>query len=441
MTATREDIGRALSDIVGNRYVWPLGVEPDDEGRVQPTDAAAAWRIAPSSAAEIAGVVALANRHGVAIVPVGSGTRGVSQAGLAGRLCCLVETQRMDHVLRLDETSLIVHVQAGISVQGLRRVLAPRRLSLGDYPPAAMRSSIGGLLAVRTPGKSSPRHGFIEDAVLGLSAVLADGRTIHTRMAPRRSTGPDLARALCGSEGTLGFITSVYLRIHRRPESRFFAAYVLPELDAALSAVYLALREEAAPAALRVYDHAAAEAMLGVALERPAQAVLTVATAGPTDLAVCDRDLVASAAEAMGGAALDEAVAERWWRRRNAQDAEPAAPAPALQVTAAPASQRRVYHAVCDAADAAAVDVRGYVSRFDYDGAVLFFSFIDRASGDALGGDALDEVRRATAQAACDAGALPLGSRNRDLAPYLVELRALLDPNEIMNPGALATTS
>ena len=100
-----------------------------------------------------------------------------------------------------------------------------------------LTSSLGGILAVRTPGKSSARHGFFEDAVVGVSAVLADGRTVHTRVAPRRATGPDLARALCGSEGTIGFITSAVLRIHPRPESRLVAAYLLPSIDAAVSAV------------------------------------------------------------------------------------------------------------------------------------------------------------------------------------------------------------
>src|SRR5919202_1262432 len=119
-----------------------------------------------------------------------------------------------------------------------RRARRPRSRRSYDVPLA------------RTPGKSSARHGFFEDAVVGVSAVLADGRTVHTRVAPRRATGPDLARALCGSEGTIGFITSAVLRIHPRPESRLVAAYVLPSLDAAVSAVYLALREEAAPSGL-----------------------------------------------------------------------------------------------------------------------------------------------------------------------------------------------
>ncbi|WP_428263389.1 FAD-binding oxidoreductase [Haliangium sp.] len=444
----RRDLRRELAAIVGDEHLQPVDVDARTDAR---TDAGAsarawpawpAWIVAPSSAAEVAELVALANRRRIAVVPVGSGTRGPVRPDLAERTSLLVRTERMNHVLRLDETSLVAHVQAGVTAMGLERVLAPRRLSLGDYPPAAMRSSIGGLLAVRTPGKSSPRHGFIEDAVLGISAVLADGRAIHTRMAPRRATGPDLARALCGSEGTLGFITSVYLRIHRRPEARFLAAHVLPDIDAALAAVHLALREEAAPAALRVYDSAEAREHLGMEVARDPQAVLTVATAGPTDLAACDRDLLASAAEVMGGHSLDEQVAQRWWQRRQGREPGTAPAPPAMQVTASPATQKAVYHAVCDAARAHGAEARGYVSRFDYDGAVLFFTFSEVAAsadapGSVLAGEALAAVRAPCERAAQAAGALLLGTQSPTMSGYLSELRAILDPTGIMNPGAL----
>src|SRR5688500_11175765 len=162
--------------------------------------------------------------------------------------------RRLTHVIHLDEHSLVAHVQAGLTGIELEQILVPRGLSIGDYPPVVLASTLGGIIAVRTPGKSSARHGVFEDAVLGVSAVLADGRTVHARIAPRRATGHDLMRALCGSEGTIGLITSVVVRLHRRPEARFVAAYVLPSMDKAITAVYLALREEAQPSGVRIYD-------------------------------------------------------------------------------------------------------------------------------------------------------------------------------------------
>lgn len=439
MAAGAHDIETAIVAIVGQRHMSRARSELAALGAS--AEAAAAWVVRPGSAAEVAELIGVAGRHGIAVVPVGNAARSPRAAALDERMRFFMDTRRMDHVLHLDETSLLVHVQAGLTAMGLERILAPRALSLGDYPPAALGSTIGGLLSVRTPGKSSARHGFVEDAVVGVSAVMADGRSVHTRAAPRRSTGPDLARALCGSEGTLGFITSAILRIHRIPEARFLAAFALPDFDAALTAVHLALREEAAPSALRAYDSAEARAHFGeVSDSHSGQAVLVSATAGPTDLAACDRDLIASAASAVGGRALDKRIAEIWWRRRSGRDLDHAPPLPALQVTASPAKQRAVYRAVTGAVAETGARARAHASRFDHDGAVIFFTFADEA-GAALAGEALASARGLAEHAAQSAGAVLLDSANHSVAPYFADLRRTLDPRGIMNPGALTGQS
>lgn len=392
-----------------------------------------AWRVTPGSAAEVAEVIQRAGAHAAAIHPVGAGGR--PQRGAGDRQRVFISTRRLDQILQLDETSLLVHVQAGLTGLELSRILAPRNLSIGDYPPVVLTSSLGGIIAVRTPGKSSVRHGFFEEAVVGVSAVLADGRSVHTRVAPRRATGPDLARALCGSEGTIGFITSVVLRIHHKPEARLVAAYVLPSIDVAVSAVYLALREEAAPSGLRIYD--AAEAALhfdGLAL--PAgHALLCAATAGPTDLAACDRDLITSAVLAEGGQPTDQALADLWWRRTHAGEPTPG-PAPTLQVMATPSTLRAVYRAVITEAATQGGVARAHISRFHADGAVGFFT-VTHTDGSPIDDDDAP-ILAATERAAEAAGAWLLGARAVKLDAYLRGLRDALDPGAIMNPGTLA---
>lgn len=405
---------RELADSVGAPHVEALD--------------ALNWRVAPGSAAEVAEVIRRARAAKAAVHPIGAGGRPTRVADDRPRVH--IVTRRLDQVLQLDETSLLVHAQAGLTGLDLERILGPRNLSIGDYPPGVLTSSLGGILAVRTPGKSSARHGFFEDAVVGVSAVLADGRSVHTRIAPRRSTGPDLARALCGSEGTIGFITSAVLRIHVRPEARLVAAYVLPSIDAAVSAIYLALREEAAPSGLRIYD--AAEAALHYAgLVLPAgHALLCAATAGPTDLATCDRDLLTSAVLAEGGTTTDQALAELWWRRLHAGEPTPG-PQPTLQVMATPSKLRAVYHAVVAELATLGGSARAHISRFDADGAVMFAS-LER------GGVAADDEAVAAAERAAEAaGGWLLGARAHKLDTYLRALRDVLDPDRIMNPGAL----
>ena len=171
-----------LVSAVGAEHVTPVDTAPGG------------WRVVPGSAAEVAEVVRRVRERGATIHPLGAGGRARLGPGAPGAHAALadprprvyVSTRRLDQVLQLDETSLLVHAQAGLTGLELERVLTPRNLSIGDYPPVVLTSSLGGILAVRTPGKSSARHGFFEDAVVGVSAVLADGRTVHTRVAPRR---------------------------------------------------------------------------------------------------------------------------------------------------------------------------------------------------------------------------------------------------------------
>jgi alkyldihydroxyacetonephosphate synthase len=395
-------------------------VGPDHVDAIEP----GTWRVTPGSPSEVAEVIRRAGELKAAIHPVGAGGR--QPRGLTpDRERVLISTRRLDQVLQLDEMSLLVHVQAGLTGLELERVLGPRGLSIGDYPPVVLTSSIGGIIAVRTPGKSSARHGFFEEAVVGVSAVLADGRTVHTRVAPRRATGPDLARALCGSEGTIGFITSATLRIHHRPEARLVAAYLLPSIDAAVSAIYLALREEAAPSGLRIYDAAEARAHFGSAITlAEGQALLCAGTAGPTDLATCDRDLLTSAVLAEGGSRHDDDIADLWWRRLHAGEPTPG-PAPTLQIMATPRKLRGVYHAVRAEITRAGGTARAHISRFDADGAVAFFTLDDSL---------VEQAERAAATA----GAWLLGARATKLDGYLRAMRDVLDPDRIMNPGTLA---
>jgi len=436
----KQEITRLVAAVVGDKHVGSHASALVDIGVAAPPKRAPAWLLTPGSAAEISEIVQIARLHGIAVIPVGNAIRAPSAGSLGERPRFFIHLRRLKHVLHLDETSLVVHVQSGLAAHSLEKILRQRGLTLGDYPPAALGSTIGGLLAVRTPGKSSRRHGFIEEAVLGVSAVLADGRTVHTRVAPRRATGPDLARVLCGSEGTIGLITSVVLRIHRKPEARYLAAYALPSFDAALSAVRVALREEAAPAALSVFDNAEARVRLGDEPLEEGESVLVVATAGPTDLAACDRDLVTSATNALGGRRLDDEIAEDWWSRRTGRGTASSLPLPTLQVSAVPTKQEAVYGAVADAARSADVGVRAHAARFDADGAVLFFTLTDLDTGEAIAEERARAPREAAKRAAREAGAFLLGAVSPDTEPYFQRLRHALDPQGIMNPGALTPT-
>jgi alkyldihydroxyacetonephosphate synthase len=350
---------------------------------------------------------------------------------VADRPRVIVDLKRLVHVLHLDELSLTAHVQAGLTGLALEEMLLPRGLTIGDTPPAVLRSTIGGMLSVRTPGKVSPRHGSVEDAVLGLSAVLADGRTVHTRVAPRRATGPDLARALLGAEGRLGIIVAATLRIHRRPEARHLDSLRLPDVGAAVETVRAALRMDARPAALRIYDAAEARAHLGGDPCAEGEAVLVVATAGPAELAAADREIVAVSGRARGAAALGPGPAEIWWRRRYGHAVPlPSPPPPAVEIFAAPRELAAVHAAVVAAAASAGRAARAHISRFDADGACLFVTLLDGDDPDPLG-----PARAPVEAAARAAGGHLVGARDPALLSTVEALARELDPRGVFGSG------
>ncbi len=389
--------------------------------------------VKPASASEVSKIAVLVATHQLTLVPVGKGGHSSPSDDLRPQL--FLNLERLHHILHLDEQSLIVHVQAGMTGSALEKVLNTRDLTLGDFPIDALNSSIGGLLSVRTPGKSTRRHGTFEDTVLGISAVLSGGKTLRTRVAPRRASGPDLARVICGSEGSLGIITSAELRIHKRPESRLLAAYKIPNFSDALTAVRMALREEASPAALRIYDGAQCLSHLN---ERcvTGEVLMVVATVGPTSLAACDRNLIASAVEAVGGRPADSELAAIWWQRRGelGQPSDTTLPAINLEVSATPRMLAPVYQAIIDACSAGGVSASAHASRFNSDGGVLFFTLHDKQ------GELVSDSSTAMAEikgAAESAGAYLIERVNPSLSQYFESLRDALDLPRHLNPGVL----
>ena len=116
-------------------------------------------------------------------------------------------------------------------------------------------STVGGWLACRGAGQYSTRYGKIEDMVIGLEVVLADGRIVHTEgHGPRAATGPNLTQLFVGSEGTLGVITEARLRIHPLPPAQERRAFGFTTFAAGLEACRRILRRGATPAVLRLYD-------------------------------------------------------------------------------------------------------------------------------------------------------------------------------------------
>jgi alkyldihydroxyacetonephosphate synthase len=234
-----------------SRDWWPLGMIWALDGEV-PACATAVVR--PTSADEVAAVLRVCNEAGVPVTAAG-GRSGVCGASVPLHGGIVLDCCGLDGIVDVDRHSMVLDVRAGTFGDVLEDELrASYGVTIGHWPQSVELSTVGGWLACRGAGQYSTRYGKIEDMVVGLDVVLADGTSIVTGGAPRAAVGPDLTQLFVGSEGTLGIITSARLRLHAAPHSERRAAYGFPSFEAGLDACRRILHRGATPAVLRLYD-------------------------------------------------------------------------------------------------------------------------------------------------------------------------------------------
>jgi D-lactate dehydrogenase (cytochrome) len=184
---------------------------------------------------EVAEIVRVCAEHRVPLIPFGTGTslEGQVNAPFGG---VALDVRGMNRILAVHPEDLDCTVQAGVTRTELNTYLRDTGLFFPIDPGAD--ASLGGMAATRASGTNAVRYGTMKDNVLALTAVMADGTVIRTgRRAKKSSAGYDLTRLLIGSEGTLGVITELTLRLHGIPESIAGGICPFPTLEAACQAV------------------------------------------------------------------------------------------------------------------------------------------------------------------------------------------------------------
>ena len=213
----------------------------------------------PETNEEVASVIKICHARSVPVIPFGAGTavEGHVQAIRGG---ISIDLLRMDKVLDLQVDDLDCRVQAGIRRIALNDHLEKNGLWFPVDPGAD--ASIGGMAATGASGTTTVRYGTIRENVLGMTCVLADGRTIRTGGRARKSSaGYDLTKLMMGSEGTLGVITEVQLRLHPLPEAISAAACAFQGVEECVNTVIEILQSGIPVARCELLDVAAMRAV------------------------------------------------------------------------------------------------------------------------------------------------------------------------------------
>lgn len=242
----RLQTGQAIREQHGHTTTW---IEN------QPPDAV----VFPHSTQEVSQIVMTCAEHRVPVIPYGTGTslEGHVNAPAGG---ISVDVSQMNQILALNAEDLDCVVQPGVTREDLNTHLRDQGLFFPIDPGA--NASLGGMTATRASGTNAVRYGTMKDNVIALQVVMPDGKIIRTaQRAKKSSAGYDLTRLMVGSEGTLGLITEITLRLHAIPEAISAASCSFPSVDAACRAVMMTIQYGIPVARIELLDQLCVKAV------------------------------------------------------------------------------------------------------------------------------------------------------------------------------------
>ncbi|RKT52369.1 FAD-binding oxidoreductase [Saccharothrix australiensis] len=185
--------------------------------------------VLPATPEQVADVLRTCAEHDVAVVPFGGGTSVVGGvAALRGDKAAVLalDLARLDRLVSVDPVSRVAVLQAGLPAPEAERLLAPHGLTTGHVPQSYERATIGGFAATRSAGQASSGYGRFEDMVEGVRLATPVGEW-RLGAAPASAAGPDLKQLVIGSEGVLGVITEVAVRVRPRPAVERYEGFVV----------------------------------------------------------------------------------------------------------------------------------------------------------------------------------------------------------------------
>jgi glycolate oxidase len=278
--------------------------------------------VLPSTTDQVAAVVRCCLEAGVPIVPRGSGT-GLIGGATAPRGGVMIGVNRMDRILEVDAVNRYAVVEPGVINLALTQAVQGRGYFFAPDPSSQMVSSIGGNSATNAGGPHALKYGSAVNHVLGLEVVTGTGEVLWLGGPVQERPGYDLTGVMVGSEGTLGVITKVVVRLTRAAEAVKTALATFPSIEVASAAVSAIIAAGIVPAALEALDEPiirAVEAGVHAGYPADAKAVLLIEVDGPAAEVEAQAEAAACICRATGALTLrvarDEAERALLWRGR-----------------------------------------------------------------------------------------------------------------------------
>jgi alkyldihydroxyacetonephosphate synthase len=418
--------------------------------------------VRPGSPEEVAAVLAWAVEHHVAVVPFGGGT--CVTGGLAARRdgyagVASLDLVRLDRLLAVDEVSMTAVLQPGMRGPAAEAALAEHGLTLGHFPQSFEFASIGGFAATRSSGQSSAGFGRFDDMVVGLRVATPTGELV-LGTSPANAAGPDLRQAVLGSEGTLGVITEVTVRVRVVAAEKVYDAWSFPTFGDGAEAVRRLAQAGPLPTVLRLSDEAETMVNLASQSDIGGEGVSgCLMIAGYEGASVAARRAAASAVlEGLGGTNLGEERGRAWAEGRfhapYLRDSllDVGVLVETLETATFWSNRDRLYTAVRSALETSLGEgtlVLCHVSHVYETGCSLYFTVAARQGDDPLAQWLAAKAAASDAMIAAGATITHHHAVGTDHKPWLAReigpvgvamlrgLKDAVDPTGVLNPGVL----
>ncbi len=429
---------------------WPLATKWRQQG-LQPY--APDVVVSPKTAEDISRLLVWANENSVPVTPWGAGS-SVTGAPLPTQGGISLDMSAMHRVIVLDETNLMVKVEAGKMGHELEHLLNERGYTLNHSPQSLDRSTVGGWISTRATGQFSSRWGGIEDLVVSFTVVLPTGEIVELPFVPRAATGPDIRHLFIGAEGTLGVVTDVTLRIFPQAPYRRLEALRFPSVEAGVEVMRQVMSAGLRPFLVRFYDpEEARHAMQDKSFNT---CVMFLGVEGVEVVAQAEYTTVMEICTDHGGELLGPAPVEAWMKRRfdfsTVENllASPGGYAETIEVAHFWDRILPLYSAMKDALAPLADEVLGHFSHVYTHGTSLYLILLGNAEDDKQAQARIEQFWDVSMRICLEHDAALSHHHGVGLArqPYirdtlkdnmllLERLKQGMDPNGILNPGKL----
>jgi alkyldihydroxyacetonephosphate synthase len=245
----RTDPSERIRHACGRSYTDLLALR---SGNLQTPDAV----VYPGDTQQVAAVLELSLQHNCVVIPFGGGTSvvgGVNPQPKSKRITLSLDLARLTGVIDVDHDSLFATVKAGTRAVDFEEELGRHELTLGHFPQSYEYATIGGYAATRSAGQASSGYGRFDQMILGLRCITPKGEIVVTSH-PSTAAGPSLLQLLLGSEGTLGVITEVTVRVHHKPKLPHYEGWVFPTFVDGLQSFRALSQSGTVPDVMRLSD-------------------------------------------------------------------------------------------------------------------------------------------------------------------------------------------